>query len=117
MRRLLVFLALTALAYGAPKPEPKLDRPIVVRIIGASMLPSIKEGDHVVIVPKSYDALQPGDVVMFRNYRTGSYVLHRLLRKKARGWVTKGDNNRRFDLFLVSERNYVGVLNHVIASK
>jgi signal peptidase I len=70
-----------------------------LRATGTSMLPAITPGDVLLIEQCPFDALQPGDIVLFANRRR--IFIHRLMetQRSARGsfFVTRGDSNWRRD--------------------
>ena len=57
---------------------------------GTSMLPTIKEGVHSVMLA-SPDGIRVGDVILYER-ENGQYVLHRLIRIKGDEYFTCGDN-------------------------
>jgi hypothetical protein len=69
-----------------------------IPITGGSMLPLIRDGDHV-LVAHGCAGVRRGDVVVFR--REGQLIAHRLLRVYGGDaeptFVTKGDNAAQFD--------------------
>lgn len=69
-----------------------------VPITGGSMLPLIRDGDHVLVV-HGCAVVRRGDVVVFR--REGQLIAHRALRicsgDAGLTFVTKGDNAFQFD--------------------
>jgi signal peptidase I len=68
-------------------------------VTGASMLPTLAEGDQI-LVSHASGALRRGDVVVI--HQNGGLIAHRVIRRTQGGasqslvW-TKGDNNPRFD--------------------
>jgi hypothetical protein len=63
------------------------------RIVGDSMLPSLREGDMVLL--QESVRLRPGDIVTIA--MGGSLVTHRILSIDETGVVCRGDNRRRAD--------------------
>jgi hypothetical protein len=76
---------------------------------GTSMQPVYGEDTLLVISPISYDQLQPGMMVAYRNSR-GVRVVHRLVVKLADGWRIMGLNNDRVDADVVTPQNLIGVI-------
>lgn len=78
------------------------------RCTGRSMLPLLREyRDLVEIFPCPEAGPRRGDVVLFR--RNGSYVLHRVVRVTADGYVMRGDHNARPEKG-VKREDLVGVM-------
>ena len=81
-----------------------------------SMRPALRGGERLechLDVP--YEDLKPGDIVLFKSYFRPAFhqdqpIIHRLVRKTPRGWITKGDNNERCDVGLMTESLYIGVV-------
>ena len=62
----------------------------VMKTHGTSMLPLLHDGsDSVVLASKSY--FEIGDVAFYKR-PNGQYVLHRIVGKRADGFVMRGDN-------------------------
>lgn len=107
--RRLVSLAATALTVAAAvgwllllRPQ-SLGGPVAyVLVSGASMEPALHDGDLVVARPS--EAYERGDVIVYRvpegEVGAGALVIHRVTGgSAARGYVTKGDNRAREDLW------------------
>lgn len=66
-------------------------------VSGRSMEPTLHTGDIVLFVSTSVDELEEGDVVIYRDYRTGNLVIHRIIFKyeteSRTCFVIQGDNN------------------------
>lgn len=62
---------------------------------GISMTPFIKDGDVITVSPLSDTLPRRGDVVAFTHPDTGRLVIHRVVGKKARQFLLKGDNVSR----------------------
>jgi len=71
-----------------------LDRGAAVRFQakGFSMSPFIKNKDVVTISPLLGKRPELGDIIAFVHPETGGLCIHRIVRKKDRIYVTKGDN-------------------------
>lgn len=105
-------------ANNPPPPTGVLDAALAVweatgqhhwmRVSGQSMLPLLRDGDHV-LVAHGCATMSRGDVCVFR--RTGRLVTHRVVRivgdGSRRRFVTRGDNTARNDP-LVSSEEMVG---------
>lgn len=65
---------------------------IQIKPQGYSMYPMfVPERDQAVIAPVRVDKLKRGDVVLYRR-RSGTLVLHRILKKEPEGFYMVGDN-------------------------
>lgn len=65
----------------------------VIEVEGASMLPWLRSGDRVRVVPSH--VAQPGDVALV--LVDGRWVLHRVVRRDGASTSTRGDFNRAPD--------------------
>ncbi len=72
-----------------------LDRPVRLRVRGASMAPTLCPGDVVMVEPITDAALCLGDWVLVRGEREN--YLHRYVGRRADRVLTKGDAHRRLD--------------------
>ena len=65
------------------------------RVSGTSMLPTLEDGDLVVIQHVPFSSLQVGDIIVYNPpcSATGSSVIHRIIEPSGGGFITKGDNN------------------------
>ena len=59
---------------------------------GFSMHPFIQDGEVVTISPLPEGRLRLGDIVAFCHPETGRLIVHRILKKKAQGFLLRGDN-------------------------
>lgn len=64
-------------------------RGVRFQAVGASMYPSIHDGDLVTVVPVSFNAIGVGDVVLSSNH--GRLLVHRVVALDAGGFSTRGD--------------------------
>jgi len=64
-----------------------------LRSLGGSMIPSLREGDLVTVVPAK--TCRVGDIVLYN--RGDSLIMHRVLAKFADKIITKGDAAARLD--------------------
>ena len=62
---------------------------------GNSMEPIINEGDKIYVEKVKFNNLKTGDIVVF--YRHKSFAAHRVIRKKNKQIITKGDNSPYLD--------------------
>lgn len=73
---------------------------VKLRVFGASMAPTIRDGDVVIVRNTRPARLRPGDMILFRN-RAGAMVLHRILKHGTIGgeaaFHTKGDARHEYD--------------------
>ena len=70
------------------------------RVDGISMLPTLEEGDLVVIQQVPFSSIHVGDIIVYGGtcsdvYLSGSpvSVIHRVVQNTSLGLITKGDNN------------------------
>lgn len=61
-----------------------------LRVNGNSMEPLLYSEDWVIVVQASLETLNCGDLIVLR--RESDLVTHRLVKKDAQGWLTKGDS-------------------------
>jgi hypothetical protein len=73
----------------------ELDRPVRMRVRGASMAPTLRPGDVVMVEPITDAALRLGDWVLVRGEREN--YLHRYVGRRVDRVLTKGDAHRRLD--------------------
>ncbi|MFH1895063.1 MAG: signal peptidase I [archaeon] len=85
--------------------EKNSGKKIKVKIKGKSMYPLIPEKSEVEIKIISPKELKTGDIAAY--YSKGKFVIHRILGKKGKNFLVKGDNNNRFDK-KINEKNIVG---------
>jgi signal peptidase I len=79
---------------------------------GVSMSPFIKDGDVITVSPLSGALPRRGDVVAFTHSGTGRLVIHRVVGKKGRYFLLKGDNASRVEN-TVPQKNLLGFVNIV----
>jgi len=81
-----------------------------------SMEPTIESNSTIIFDQDySYDDLNVGDIIVYRNIDENIYVIHRIISKTEYGFVTQGDNNSIPDYkkdsseyYYITESNYVG---------
>ena len=86
--------------------------PFRFRAKGASMSPFIKDGDVITVSPLSGALPRLGDVVAFTHPNTERLVVHRVVGKKGRYFLLKGDNVSRVEN-KVSRKKLLGFVNIV----
>jgi Peptidase S24-like. len=65
---------------------------VEILVRGKSMTPYLRDGiDKVVLSPVGQTKLQKGDIVLF--YHSGSYLLHRIIRREEDYLIIQGDGN------------------------
>jgi len=74
---------------------------------GDSMWPLISKEDTIHIKYKKFDNLNIGDIILFES---SEFVLHRITKIIDNKIVTKGDNNKKKDYEIITEKNYIGIL-------
>lgn len=69
------------------------------RVSGTSMLPTLEDGDLVVVEPVPFSAVHTGDIIVYGPpcSASGEAVIHRVVGLSNGGFITKGDNNPVFD--------------------
>jgi phage repressor protein C with HTH and peptisase S24 domain len=85
------------------------DGSFVVRGDGASMAPLYPSGTVLVIARVSFDQLQRGATVIYRNDE-GRPIAHVLVSLSRKGWRTAGLNNPHLDEGSVSPENLLGMV-------
>lgn len=70
------------------------------RVSGTSMLPTLEDGDLVVIQNVPFSSLHVGDIVVYNPpcSATGESVIHRIVEVTPSGVITQGDNNNYTDI-------------------
>jgi signal peptidase I len=70
------------------------------RVDGTSMLPTLEDGDLVVIQSIPFSQLKVGDIIVYDPpcSATGESVIHRIVNFSGNGAITKGDNNPYTDI-------------------
>lgn len=77
------------------------------RARGFSMSPSIRDGDRIIIEPISGTAPEIGDITAFIQPETGKLTVHRIIGKRGKSYLLKGDNVQEDDGY-VPEKNILG---------
>ena len=81
-----------------------------------SMEPTIESNSTIIFDQDySYDDLNVGDIIVYKNTDENIYVIHRIISKTDYGFVTQGDNNSIPDYkkdsseyYYITESNYIG---------
>lgn len=89
-----------------------LGRPILLAAVPTgSMLPVLRPGDLILVMPYLGTRLSAGDIIIFRTEKDSGWIVHRIVGGSAReGFVTRGDNNRDPDPHRVYPRHVVGTV-------
>jgi signal peptidase I len=83
------------------------------QLYGYSMYPTIKSGEFIFYKTASVTEIAEGDIVIFKDRKTGERVCHRVTAVVEGKLKTKGDNNRFSDRGFISNSNLLGVVTHV----
>jgi len=81
------------------------------RASGISMSPFIRDNEKVIIEPPA-GTLRTGDVILFAR-ENGQLTLHRIVKKTANGYVTRGDANGHHD-GIVPHNAVLGRAVHIV---
>ncbi|HWI63372.1 MAG TPA: signal peptidase I [Symbiobacteriaceae bacterium] len=87
-------------------------RPILLAAVPTgSMVPVLKPGDLIVVLPSLGMNLGVGDIVVFRTEKDTGWIVHRIVGGDgANGFVTRGDANPTSDPYPVLPRHVVGTV-------
>ena len=94
--------------------EKKLNEKIEVKIKGKSMQPVIPDNALLEVKIVSPEKLKSGDIIMF--FEENRFFVHRMLKRKAKGFLVKGDNAKDFDR-LVNEKRILGKVEKINKKK
>ncbi len=75
---------------------------------GASMKPTFKTGDGMMVLPYGREKVRPGDVIVFRCPERGNHIVHRVIRIDSKGIMTRGDNSILDDPWILNPGNVIG---------
>ena len=69
------------------------------KVTGISMLPTLEEGDLVVVQPISMAQVSVGDIIVYDPpcSAIGEAIIHRVVNIASDGFITRGDNNGQTD--------------------
>lgn len=87
-------------------------RPILLAAVPTgSMVPVLRPGDLIVVLPYLGAKLQVGDIVVFRTEKDTGWIVHRIVGgDSAQGFTTRGDANPGPDPYPVFPRHVVGTV-------
>jgi hypothetical protein len=86
----------------------KVEERFFAAYVGPSMSPTLQEPEILEIIPYGNRPLQVGDVVFFRSPGKQQTIVHRIVHLTSEGIVTRGDNNRRDDAFVLQPMDIKG---------
>lgn len=92
--------------YVLGDPMPTVFGYCMAGVVSGSMEPEIRVGD--LIVTRSQVTYAQGDIILFYEPGSGSYITHRILLSSGGQYVTKGDANDTEDRFRVTDASVVG---------
>jgi len=97
-------LAFTSWILFAP---PQLGGQATMVIVdGNSMEPGYHQGDLIIV--RSADYYQIGDIVAYKHLQMGRYVIHRIIGEELNRFILQGDNNTWTDGFKPSQAEIIG---------
>jgi len=76
--------------------------------MGASMNPVLMSGDELHVVPYNGQKIRSGDVIVFIPPGKDQKIVHRVVSIDSQGIRTKGDNNNRFDPWVINPDHIIG---------
>lgn len=86
--------------------------PVELRVTGSSMSPFVRSGDVIVLSPRPASAIRLGDVVAFLRGEA-RLVVHRVVRRRRDGFLTRGDASPRTDDGRVAGDEILGAVDRV----
>ncbi len=84
------------------------DGQVLETTYGQSMQPMLRQGENPIVISKITSPVKKGDVILFR-CESGKYLLHRIIKIRKQGYLTRGDNNLFNDGF-IKEKQIKGIL-------
>lgn len=63
------------------------------KVKGSSMLPFIRTGDYITIIPVSVGAVRIGDIVAYADKKQKNIICHRLIKIRQSALILKGDTH------------------------
>ena len=78
----------------------------MVIVDGNSMEPTYHQGDLIII--RSADFYQIGDIVAYKHLQMGKYVIHRIIGEELDRFILQGDNNSWTDGFQPTQAEIIG---------
>lgn len=87
-----------------------------ITVSGESMEPTIKRDQLITVTPISLNRenIKKGDIILYKvskDHFTIHRVIHVLCKNKF--YITKGDNNKKYDKYIVKFNNIVATLTEV----
>lgn len=71
-------------------------------VVGNSMYPTLKPLDIASVTPCRASEVQVGDILVFPSPKNNTKIIHRVVAVTREGYVTRGDNSRHIDNWLVN---------------
>lgn len=100
----ILVVALTGWSLFAP---PQLGgQASMVIVDGNSMQPGYHQGDLIIVRSANY--YQVGDIVAYKHLQMGKYVIHRIIGEELNRFVLQGDNNTWTDGFKPTQAEIIG---------
>ncbi len=93
--------------------EKNSEKKIKLKTKGKSMYPLIKDNSEIE-VKVSTEKLKKGDIILY--FKNKKFFVHRLLKKKGKKHLLKGDNNWDFDE-ITKEKNIIGKVEKINGKK
>ena len=90
--------------------KKRTENPNYFDMRGTSMFPTLRAGEGVRIDPDiDKSKLQIGDIIIFRDpLGSDRNIIHRIIEIRENGYLTRGDNNRLPDDYIVGFGNILG---------
>ena len=88
------------------------DGRLIYSSVGDSMLPMIRQGRDLLVIEEPKGRLKKYDIPLYKR-DNGRYVLHRILKVRAKDYVICGDNRWNPE-YGITDRHIIGVLTAVI---
>jgi len=85
--------------------EKNLEKKIKVKTSGKSMFPLIPDKSEIEVKVIQPDELKKGDIALYCSGK--KFVLHRVLGRRGKKFIIKGDNNQKFDS-KINEKTIIG---------
>jgi signal peptidase I len=79
---------------------------------GNSMLPTFQPG-QLLYIREIIESIGTGDVIVFNKPDHGDFTVHRVIKQMEFGWLTRGDNNSRMDVFPIFQDQIVGRVERI----
>lgn len=89
---------------------------IKIKVSGNSMYPTIVDGQIIDVIPirENINDIKKNDIIVFQKFKD-HFTVHRVFfclffSKNFRFFLTKGDNNKLLDLYLVKSKNIIAIV-------